>query len=387
MTEPAAARVLQVLQGVLGPPPAALHEPRLAGNEWLYVKECLDSGWVSSVGAFVDRFERELAARAGVGHAVAVVNGTAALHVCLLLAGVRPGDEVLAPALTFIATINAISYCGARPHFVDSDPHTLGLDPAALEAHLRQIAEIRGGTCVNRHTGAPLRAVVPMHVFGHVVDMAALLAVAERWRLAVVEDAAEALGSSRDGRPAGSFARLAALSFNGNKITTCGGGGAVLTDDEDLARRARHLTTTAKRPHPWAFEHDAVGFNYRLPNINAALGVAQLEQLAGFVAAKRRLAETYRAACAAAGLAFVGEPAGCRSNYWLNAVLLDDIGQRDAVLAATNQAGYMTRPAWTPIHQLAIYGDCPRAALPVVEDLAARLVNLPSGAALGERLA
>lgn len=387
MTEQAVARVLQVLRDVLGPPPAVLHEPRLAGNEWIYVKECLDSGWVSSVGAFVDRFERELAARAGVGHAVAVVNGTAALHVCLLLAGVRPGDEVLAPALTFIATINAISYCGARPHFVDSDPGTLGVDPAALEEHLRQVAEIRGGTCVNRHTGATLRAVVPMHVFGHVVDMAALLAVAERWRLAVVEDAAEALGSSRDGRPAGSFARLAALSFNGNKITTCGGGGAVLTDDEDLARRARHLTTTAKRPHPWAFEHDAVGFNYRLPNLNAALGVAQLEQLAGFVAAKRRLAETYRAACAATGLAFVGEPAGCRSNYWLNAVLLDDIAQRDAVLAATNQAGYMTRPAWTPIHQLAIYGDCPRAPLPVVEDLAARLVNLPSGAALGERLA
>lgn len=386
MTVLAIPRLLDALRAVCGAPPVALHEPRFAGNEWAYVKECLDSGWVSSVGAFVDRFERQLAAQAGVRHAVAVVNGTAALHVCLLLAGVRPGDEVLAPALTFVATINAISYCGAKPHFVDSSAATLGLDPGRLDAHLRDIARYRDGICVNRVTGAPLRAVVPMHVFGHPVDMDALNAVAEHWGLAVVEDAAEALGSTYKGRPCGGLGRLGALSFNGNKLVTTGGGGAVLTDDEAVARHAKHLTTTAKRPHAWAFEHDEVGFNYRLPNINAALGVSQLEQLAGFVAAKRRLAERYHAELAGiGGLSVVGEPAGASSNYWLNAVLLDGPEQRDAVLEATNRAGYMTRPVWALMHRQPMYRDCPRMALPVAEDIERRLVNLPSSAILGER--
>lgn len=378
--------LLDALRAVCGEPPVALHEPRFAGNEWAYVKDCLDTGWVSSVGAYVDRFERDLAARSGVAHAVAVVNGTAALHVCLLLAGVEAGDEVLAPALTFVATINAIAYCRATPHFVDADPATLGLDPERLERHLQDIAAVRDGACVNRQTGARLRAVVPMHAFGHPVDMDALRAVAGRWGLAVVEDAAEALGSLYKGRPCGSLGLLSALSFNGNKLATTGGGGAVLTDDAALARRARHLTTTAKRPHAWAFEHDEVGFNYRLPNINAALGVAQLEQLDGFVTAKRRLADRYAAALDGLdGVRTVREPAGSRGNYWLNAILLDDPGQRDAVLAATNGAGFMTRPVWTLMHRLPMYAGCPRMALPVSEDIERRLVNLPSSAVLGER--
>lgn len=383
-------RIVAVLRQLVagGDARVPLHEPRFAGHEWDYVKNCLDEGWVSSVGAYVDRFEAELADLCGVRHGVATVNGTAALHVALLVAGVRPDDEVLVPALTFVATANAVMYLGAMPHFVDSDERTLGLDPAALARHLEAIAEpIPGGDGFrNRQTGRRLTAVVPMHAFGHPVDMDALDEVAEAWKLAVVEDATESLGSSYKGRPCGSFGRAAALSFNGNKIVTTGGGGAVMTDDEDLAKLAKHLTTTAKTPHRWAFEHDMVAFNYRLPNINAALGCAQLEQLPGFLAAKRRLAERYREAFAGiGGLRFVVEPEDCHSNYWLNAILLDEAeaSQRDEILDATNDAGIMTRPAWTLMHRLPMYRDCPRADLAVAESLERRLINLPSSAVLG----
>lgn len=378
----AADDLLSVLHDVVGPPPAMLHEPYFAGNEWTYVKDCIDSGWVSSVGTYVDRFEAALGALVG-GHAVAVVNGTAALHICLLLAGVQPGDEVIAPTLTFVATANSIVYCGAIPHFADSSPETLGIDPERLDNHLRSVASFAHGICINRNTGRPIRAILPMHTFGHPVDMNALAAVAERWGLEMVEDAAEALGSTYCGRPAGSLCRLAAMSFNGNKIATTGGGGAVITSDVTLAHRAKHLTTTAKQPHRWAFAHNEVGWNYRMPNLNAALGLAQLEQLQNFVTAKRRLAERYRAALAGiSGLRFVVEPRLSRSNYWLNAVLINDVSRRDDVLAATNDAGYMTRPAWQPMHRLPMYRDCPRAALPVAEDIECRLINLPSSVKL-----
>jgi perosamine synthetase len=364
---------------------APLHQPCFAGNEWQYLKECLDTTFVSSVGAFVTRFEEQMAELAGTAHAVAVINGTAALHTCLLLAGVRAGDEVLAPALTFVATANAISYCGAVPHLVDSDPVTLGIDPMRLADYLRDIARRSGPDLVNRLTGRRIRAVMPMHTFGHPVDMEPLIALADALGLWVIEDAAEAIGSRYKGRPAGCWGRLAAFSFNGNKIVTTGGGGAITTDDPALAQAAKHLTTTAKLPHPWAFAHDRVGFNYRMPNLNAALGCAQVEQLPDFLAAKRVLAECYRRALAEVpGVSFVAEPPFARSNYWLNALLLDEAyaGQREVLLERSNAAGLATRPAWALMHRLPMYADCPRMDLPVAESIERRLVNLPSGAGL-----
>ena len=295
MGTPEAENVLAALRRVLPDVGGgiALHEPRIAGREWDYVKDCLDSGWVSSVGSYVDRFEDMLAETCGVMHAVATVNGTAALHLALLLAGVGAGDEVLMPSLTFIATANAVSYCGAVPHFVDNDEVSLGIDPDKLEIYLEEIAERRDGSVHNKKTGRRLAALVPMHTFGHPSDMDALNKIAECWNIALIEDAAESLGSTYKEKPAGSLGKLAALSFNGNKIVTTGGGGAVLTNDEELARKAKHLSTAAKVPHKWAFDHDEVGYNYRLPNINAAMGCAQLEQLSGFVSCKRALATRY----------------------------------------------------------------------------------------------
>jgi perosamine synthetase len=383
-----ANRVVGRVSEVLGSPERmlALHEPEFSGREWEYVKECLDTGWVSSVGSFVDRFERDLASYTGSGFAIATSNGTAALHICLLLAGVERGDEVLIPALTFVATANAVSYVGATPHFVDSEEHSLGLDAARLDAHLARIASVSAGECRNRETGARIRAVVPMHVFGHPCDLDAVNEVAARWHLALVEDAAESLGSTYKGRHTGNDGIAAALSFNGNKVLTTGGGGAVLTNSESLARRAKHLSTTARLAHKWSFVHDEVGFNYRMPNINAALGCAQLERLPGLLQRKRALAERYaRALDGVAGVSFLHEPRWTSSNYWLNTLLLDtaDVAQRDAVLAALNDAHFMARPVWTLLHRLPMYGTCPRMELSVAEDADARIVNLPSSAALG----
>lgn len=365
--------------------PVALHEPEFRGREREYVQDCIDTGWVSSVGAYVDRFESMLAGITGATHAVATVNGTAALHVALLLAGVRPGDEVLIPAFTFIATANAVSYCGATPHFVDSAGDTLGLDPVALDEHLHRMAERHGDVLVNRATGRVLRAVVPMHTFGHPVDLEGLLEVCARHGLPVVEDAAESLGSTYKGTHTGRFGRLAAFSFNGNKIVTTGGGGAILTDDPELGRQAKHLTTTARVPHRWNFSHDAIGFNYRLPNLNAALGCAQLEVLPDLLRRKRQLAERYATAFETVReAAFVREPAEARSNYWLNAILLspDAASARDGVLQRLNDAGAMARPGWCLMHRLPMYQHCPRAPTPVAEDIERRLINLPSSAGL-----
>lgn len=379
------ARLVQAIRQVCGADSVPLHAPTFAGQEWAYVKDCLDSTFVSSVGAYVDRFEDELARFTGARHAVAVVNGTAALQVALLLAGVERDDEVLLPALTFVATANAVHYCGAIPHFVDSQKETLGMDPLALRDWLSHCSEQRNGACVNKQTGRPIRAVLPMHTFGHPCDMAGLMEVAGDFGLALVEDAAESLGSIYQGQQTGTLGMVGILSFNGNKTITTGGGGALLTNDTALARRAKHLTTTAKQPHRWEFEHDEIGFNYRLPNINAALGCAQLEQLPGFLASKRRLYEKYRTVFAQiTEVSLVHEPAGCHSNYWLQAILLGDkvAEQRDEVLAATNAAGLMTRPVWNLMHRLIPYSDCPRAPLPVAEYLAQRLVNIPSSVGL-----
>jgi perosamine synthetase len=378
-----ASQVVNAIQSVVGPGPAALHQPRFAGNEWLYIKECLDSTYVSSVGKFVDRFEADLAAYTGAKHVVAVVNGTAALQVALQLAGVKQDDEVLVPALTFVATANAVAYCGATPHFVDSEERTLGANPRALREYLHDIADIRGTRCVNRATGRVIRALVPVHTFGHPVDVDGMLAVARDFHLALVEDAAESLGSTVDGRHTGTFGVMGTLSFNGNKTVTTGGGGAILTNDGALAKHAKHLTTTAKMPHRWEHTHDEIGYNYRLPNINAALGCAQLEQLPRFLAMKRQLFERYRAAFTAVPqVSLIREPEGCHSNYWLQTLLLHETvaSQRDAILAATNDAGLMTRPAWTLMHALAPYREHPRMELPVAESLESRLINLPSSA-------
>ena len=362
--------------------PVGLHEPRFAEREKAYVAECLDTGWVSSAGAFVTRFEKALAAITGL-FAVAAVNGTCALSAALTLAGVAPGEEVVVPALTFVGTANAVVHAGAVPHFADSERTTLGLDAEALAGHLTAVGVRREGRLVNRATGRPIAALVPVHVFGHPADMDELAAVAERFGLTLVEDAAEALGTLYKNRHVGRHGRLSILSFNGNKIVTTGGGGAILTADAALAAEARHLTSTAKRPHPYEFFHDRTAFNYRLPNLNAALGLGQLERLDTLVAGKRDLARRYAEAFASVpGATFFREPGFARGNCWLNAVLLDDQGLRDGVLRAARDAGFSCRPAWTPMHRLPMYENCPRAQLPVAEDMASRLVNLPSSAFL-----
>jgi perosamine synthetase len=387
MTTPSnlSQEIVQAITSVIGPGPATLHEPRFRGNEWNYLKECLDTTFVSSVGKFVDRFEAELAAFTGATRAVAVVNGTAALHVALKLAGVEPGDEVLLPALTFIATANAVAYCNATPHFVDSEAASLGMCAQSLRAHLAATTDMRAGLCINRATGKVIRAMVPMHTFGHPVDIAALTALAHDFGIALIEDAAESLGSSVGGQHTGTFGIMGTLSFNGNKTITTGGGGAILTMDAELGKRIKHITTTAKLPHRWNFSHDEVGFNYRMPNLNAALGCAQLEQLPEFLASKRALFDRYQARFSdVQGVRMMAEPAGCVSNYWLQALLLDEAhaGQRDAILTATNDAGLMTRPVWTLMHRMPMYAGAPRAATPIAESLERRLINIPSSSGL-----
>lgn len=377
------------MKEVLGTPAKLipLHEPEFRGREAEYVTDCIKTGWVSSVGSYVDRIEKDLAEITGVARAVAVVNGTAALHICLELAGVAPGDEVLIPALTFIATANAVSYAGATPHFVDSESATLGVDAHRLDSHLREVAHIVSGVCRNRRTGARISALVVMHVFGHPADMDQLKDVAEAWKIALVEDAAESLGSFYKGEHTGGRGILSALSFNGNKVVTTGGGGAILTNDPELGRRAKHLTTTARVADRWNLIHDEIGYNYRMPNLNAALGCAQLERLDNLLARKRVLAARYAEAFrAVAGVRLLEEPAGSTGNYWLNALVLEEGGfeQRDRILARLNDAGYMSRPIWRLLHRLPMYEGCPRADLKIAESLEARVINIPSSACLAD---
>ncbi len=359
--------------------PVALHEPRFGVRDRELVMDAIDSTFVSSVGAYVDRFERELAAYVGARRAVVTVNGTSALHVALRLAGVQSGEEVITQPLTFIATANAITYAQATPVFADVDRETLGLCPLAVERFLSEHADRTQKGSYNRGTGKRIAALMSMHTFGHPCHVDELVRIGEVWRIPVVEDAAEALGSTRDGRQCGTFGRLGIYSFNGNKTITCGGGGAIVTDDEELGKRARHLTTTAKIPHRWEFVHDEVGYNYRMPNLNAALACAQLEQLDGFLADKRSLAAAYSAFFEKCGWAsFVKEPENCRSNYWLNAVLVKEAGLRDLLLAATNDAKIYTRPVWALMCDLAMYKHCPCGDVENARWLAQRLVNLPS---------
>lgn len=380
------ADVVAAVRSVVGDAPVVpLHAPDIGDLEKRYVQECLDSTFVSSVGPFVTRLEEEIAAYTGAAGAVAVANGTVALQVALQLAGVAPGDEVLIPSLSFIATANAVAHVGAHPVFLDSAADTLGLDPVAVEEFLGS-AVVADGAIRNPRSGRRIAAIVPMHTLGHPVAIAELVAVGDRFGVPVVEDAAESLGSFVGGRHTGTFGRLGVLSFNGNKIATTGGGGIVLSGDPELARRAKHLTTTAKLPHRWEFEHDEVGFNYRMPNVNAALGVAQLERLAPeFLPAKRRLAERYRAAFADFDdVDFLAEPAGTTSNYWLCAIRLRGGGveRRDAVLEAANDAGLQARPFWNLLSAQRPYRDAERGPLAVAEALHASVVCLPSSPAL-----
>ena len=380
-----AQKIITAIQSAIGRQSAVLHEPSFSGNESKYVQECIDSTFVSSVGEYVDRFEKEIADYTGSKYAVAVVNGTAALHIALLVGGVESGDEVLIPALTFVATANAVSYCGAKPHFVDSEEATLGINPDSLREYLQSATEQRSGYCMNRSTGKRVRALIPVHIFGHPCDIKGLLEVANDFNLALIEDGTESLGSTYHGQHTGTFGLLGTLSFNGNKIITTGGGGAILTDDPGLAKRAQHLTTTAKIPHRWNYVHDEVGYNYRMPNLNAALGCAQMELLPEYLDSKRRLFNHYQEAFRNIEvISLFVEPEISHSNYWLQALLLDDsvASQRDSILEATNSAGLMTRPVWTLLNNLTPFQDCPHAPLPIAESLEQRIVNLPSSAGL-----
>jgi len=359
-----------------------LHEPQFIGNEKKYLNDCIDSTFVSSVGKYVDRFEAEFARSVGAKYAVATVNGTAALHISLVLAEVEQDDEVITQPLTFIATANAISYCGAKPVFVDVDLDTMGLSPKSLEAFLQTNCEIKADKCINKTTGKTIKACVPMHTFGHPCRIDEIKEVCDEWHIVLVEDAAESLGSYYKEKHTGTFGKLGAFSFNGNKIITSGGGGVIVTDDEALAKRAKHITTTAKIPHKWEYVHDEIGFNYRLPNLNAALLCAQLEQLEGFLENKRELALTYKQFFTVQNIRFVEEPKHSRSNYWLNAVLLDDIKQRDEFLEYTNSNGVMTRPIWALMNKLEMFKNCQHDELKNALFLEERIVNIPSSVRL-----
>ena len=360
-----------------------LSVPKFVGNEKKYLNECIDTTFVSSVGKFVDRFEEDMARYTGAKKAVVCVNGTNALHMALMLSGVERDDEVLTQALTFIATCNALSYIGAHPVFLDVDQTTMGLSPEAVKEWLAKNAEVREGVCYNKRTGRRVKACVPMHTFGHPVRIEELLAVCEEYHIALVEDAAESIGSLYKGKHTGTFGKVGALSFNGNKTITTGGGGMLLFMDEELGKLAKHLTTQAKVPHRWEFRHDHIGYNYRMPNINAALGCAQLEHIEEYVADKRATAAAYRDYFSRMdGIEFFVEPENTRSNYWLNAVLLPNRKEQQAFLQYTNDNGIMTRPIWELMNRLPMFENCETDHLTNTRMFADRVVNIPSSVRL-----
>ena len=355
-----------------------LHEPRFLGNEKKYVVDTIDSTFVSSVGAYVDKFELMMSSISGTSKSVAVVNGTSALQVALRLAGVSAGDEVITQALTFIATINAIIYNGAAPIFIDVDLDTMGLSPNAVEAFLEEFGEMREGICYNKKTNKKIAACMPMHTFGFPVHLTDLLKVCNKWNIPLVEDAAEAIGSEYHSRPIGSFGKLGVFSFNGNKIVTSGGGGAIVTNDVELGIKAKHLTTTAKVPHPYEYVHDEIGYNFRMPNLNAALACAQLEQLPTFIESKRTLANEYNTFFKSKGINFRTELPQTRSNYWLMCVELENKQKRESFLKVTNENGIMTRPIWQLIFKSPLYSGFQKDAQINAMYLEDRIVNIPS---------
>jgi len=356
-----------------------LHEPVFFGNEKKYLNECIDSTFVSSVGKFVDKFEEMVADYTGAKYAVATVNGTAALHIALKLVGTDEESEVITQPLTFIATCNAISYCRAQPVFVDVDRETMGLSPESLHSFLEKETVQKNGACYNKITGKKITAAVPMHTFGHPCRIDEIATICHAFNIALVEDAAESLGSYYKGRHTGTFGRVAAFSFNGNKTITTGGGGMIITNDETLARHAKHLTTTAKIPHPYAYMHDEIGYNYRMPNLNAALGCAQIEVLDTILANKRTIAKAYKTFFDAEGMSFVTEKSNTKANYWLNALIFENSEERDVFLKETNANGVMTRPVWTLMNRLDMFKDCQTTDLTNAQWLEERVVNIPSG--------
>ena len=355
-----------------------LHAPTFDGNEKAYVMETIESTFVSSVGKFVDDFERKIEAYTGTAKAVATVNGTAALHAALYMADVQRGDLVITQALTFVATCNALYHMGAEPVFVDVSPVSLGLCPKAVDAFLEENAEVTDVGCIHKKTGRRIKAVVPMHTFGHPVELDELVAVCLKWNITLVEDAAESLGSFYKGKHTGTIGDFGAVSFNGNKIITTGGGGMVLCKTQELGARTKHVTTTAKVPHPYEFFHDEPGFNYRMPNLNAALGCAQMEVIQQYLKQKRLLAEGYNNFFKGTDFNFVTEPEYAKSNYWLNAIVCPDKESREEVLACTNGSGVMTRPIWQLMHRLPMFENAIRGDLTYSEFIEAHLINLPS---------
>ncbi|RZB29759.1 MAG: hypothetical protein SRB1_02039 [Desulfobacteraceae bacterium Eth-SRB1] len=358
--------------------PVPLHAPSFTGNEKKYVIDAIDSTFVSSVGKYVDRFEEMICEITGAKYAIATVNGTCALHIALKLAGVQPGDEVITQPLSFVATANAIAHCGAKPIFLDVERETLGLDPTALKNFLQTYARIEEDTCYNKTTGNRITACVPMHTFGHPCRIDEIAEICNYYHIALVEDSAESLGSLYKSKHTGTFGQFGVYSFNGNKTITCGGGGAIVTNNEALAKKAKHITTTAKVPHPYEYVHDMTGYNYRLPNLNAALACAQLEQLNAFLKNKRELAKRYQEFFGLLDIPFIKEPVNTRSNYWLNAVILSDSKTRDEFLKVTNNANVMTRPVWRLLSKLEMYKDFQSDALENAQWLEDRVVNIPS---------
>lgn len=356
-----------------------LHAPVFLGNEKKYLNDCIDTTFVSSVGQYVDRFEQMIAQYTGAASAVVCVNGTNALYLSLLMNEVGPGEEVITQALTFIATANAISYCNAFPVFCDVDEDTMGLSPAAIKKWLEDNAEIRKEGCFNKKTGRKIRAVVPMHTFGHPVHLDEFVELCAEWKLFLVEDAAESIGSFYKGKHTGLFGQAGALSFNGNKTITTGGGGMLLFKDIELGKKAKHLTTQAKTPHRWEFKHDAIGYNYRMPNINAALGCAQMENIDRIIQNKRNTAMAYKEFFSGSYIKFFDEPKECKSNFWLNAVLLPNKGEQIKFLEETNDAGIQTRPIWELMNRLKMFKGCQCGDLSNSEMFADRVVNIPSG--------
>ncbi len=359
-----------------------LHEPRFIGNEKKYLNECIDSTYVSSAGKFVDDFEEKIAKYIGTKYAVATSNGTSALHISLILADVDKDSEVISQPLTFVATCNAINYCNAKPIFVDVDKDTMGLSPSALRTFLENNTTIKNKKCINNKTNKVIKACVPMHTYGHPCKIDQIKEICDEHYIFLIEDAAESVGTFYKKKHTGTFGQLGALSFNGNKIITAGGGGCIVTDDQTLAKKAKHLTTTAKVPHKWDFNHDIVGYNYRMPNLNAALLVAQLEKLNDFIIDKRNLANEYEVFFKSINYNFFKEPEGSRSNYWLNSIILENQKQRDQFLEDTNSSGVMTRPIWILMNKLPMLKDALCGNLENSEWLYERVINIPSSVRL-----
>jgi perosamine synthetase len=355
-----------------------LHVPKFIGNEKAYVNECLDSSYVSSVGKFVSEFENKIAKYTNSKYAIATSSGTSAMHISLLLAGVRPQDEVLTQALTFVATCNSINYCGANPIFIDVDKDTMGMSPEALAIFLEENAIIENDSCINKQTRKNIRACVPMHTFGHPCRISEIKKICDHYKILLIEDAAESLGSLFEEKHTGTFGKIGIISFNGNKIATAGGGGCIITDNPELAKSAKHLTTTAKVPHAWHYNHDKVGYNYRMPNINAALVLGQIESIDKIIVNKRELSSKYKDFFESQNIKFHIEPDDAKSNYWLNAVILNSKSSRDIFLSETNKNNIMTRPIWTLMSKLKMYKNSQSDNLKNSLWLEERVVNIPS---------